>query len=90
LKWKNKKFVHGLQHRLLFLWRGGRVVRPKKISYETKTLTVSVSFHESVACDAKPKKEAAKQPPVATKKKTAMARAIPYDLFPFAHSILMN
>jgi hypothetical protein len=95
--WKNKKFINGLQHRLLFLWRGGWVVRPKKKYMKQKLLLLtitfflvgSVSFHESIACDPKPKKVNGKVQTAAIKQ-TAKADALPFDLFPFAQTFLLN
>jgi hypothetical protein len=50
----------------------------------------SVSFHQSIACDAKPKKTISKAKPAVAKKKTGKATQMPFDVFPFTHSILIN
>jgi hypothetical protein len=56
----------------------------------TLLLLGSVSFHESIACDPRPKKAAHKSQTTETKKKTAQAEALPFDLFPFVQTFLLN
>ncbi|MBX9781786.1 MAG: hypothetical protein K2X48_00695 [Chitinophagaceae bacterium] len=56
----------------------------------TFLLLGSVSFHESIACDSSQKKDTVSRKTETAKKKTAKAESIPFDMFPFAHSILMN
>jgi hypothetical protein len=50
----------------------------------------SVSFHESIACDPRPKKAVYKSKATEAKKKTAKADALPFDLFPFVQTFLLN
>lgn len=50
----------------------------------------SISFQESIACDQEPKKNTGKVPTVTAKKKTAETNSIPFDLFPFTQTFLLN
>jgi hypothetical protein len=50
----------------------------------------SVSFHKSIACDPKPKKTTGKSQPAATEKKIAKSKSIPFDLYPFVQTLLLN
>jgi hypothetical protein len=56
----------------------------------TFLLLGSVSFHESIACDPGTMKTAHQPKQKAAKKKTAKAKNFPFDLFPFAQTILLN
>jgi hypothetical protein len=49
----------------------------------------SVSFHESIACDQQPKKKTDKVQPSA-KKRTTKTERIPFELFPFVQTMLLN
>jgi hypothetical protein len=49
----------------------------------------SVSFHQSIACDPQPKKKVDRVQPSA-KKKASKTESIPFDVFPFVQTILLN
>jgi hypothetical protein len=55
----------------------------------TFLLLGSVSFRESIACDPKPVK-AIKLLHVESKRKLTKAEAMPFDLFPFVQTFLLN
>jgi hypothetical protein len=55
----------------------------------TFLLLGTISFHESIAYDAKPKKKIDRVQPSA-KKKASKTESIPFDVFPFVQTILLN